>query len=207
VRTRSRACVRGFSLLRSSQCRCLRSLSPRPKHPVVSPSPFSRRLQSIFQLAAAAHAQTAPCARANRTSPRSCCVRRSKVRTADIHVESGDTGSAFVASLPARCFQSRGAPRASRPSAASKVNVLTASSFSLFPLQHSWHEASARAFSVPSFISFMCECFRRFTRAGVDALRRCADGCTGNLLREHVHPVGLAQLSQLASSSRSRATH
>jgi hypothetical protein len=49
---------------------------------------------------------------------------------------------------------------------------------------------------VPSSISSMCESFRRFTRAGVDALRRFADGCTGNLLREDVHPVRLAQLSK-----------
>jgi hypothetical protein len=55
---------------------------------------------------------------------------------------------------------------------------------------------------VPSSISFMCESFRRFTRAGVDALRRFADGCTGNLLREDVHPVRLAQLSKLVPRSQ-----
>jgi hypothetical protein len=44
-----------------------------------SPLPFSRRIQSSLRLAAAARAQTAPCGRANRTSPRSCCWRRSKV--------------------------------------------------------------------------------------------------------------------------------
>jgi hypothetical protein len=79
VRKRSRGRVGSFSPLRSAQCRCLRSLSPRPKHPVVSPSPLSRRIHSSLPLAAAARAQTAPRARANRTSPRSCCLRRSKV--------------------------------------------------------------------------------------------------------------------------------
>jgi hypothetical protein len=39
-------------------------------------------------------------------------------------------------------------------------------------------------------------------RAGVNALRRFADGCTGSLLRENVHPAGLAQLSQVVPRSQ-----
>jgi hypothetical protein len=53
------------------------------------------------------------------------------------------------ASLPARRLQSHGDPRASRPSAASKVNVLTAASFSLFPPQHSWHETMLARYLCP----------------------------------------------------------
>jgi hypothetical protein len=48
----------------------------------------------------------------------------------------------------------------------------------------------------------MCESFRRFTRAGVDALRHFTDGCTGNLLREDVHPIELARLSKLVPRSQ-----
>jgi hypothetical protein len=82
VRTRSRGRVGCFSLLRSSlgtMSAPTLSLSPRPKHPVASPSPLSRRIHSSLRLAAAARAQTAPRALLNRTSPRSCCLRRSEV--------------------------------------------------------------------------------------------------------------------------------
>jgi hypothetical protein len=65
-----------FSARRSAQCRCLRSLSPRPKHLVASPLPLSRRIQSSLRLVAAARVRTVPRACANRTSPRSRCLRR-----------------------------------------------------------------------------------------------------------------------------------
>jgi hypothetical protein len=63
----------------------------------------------------------------------------------------------LFASLPGRPLQSHGAPRASRPSAASKVDVLTAASFSLFPPPHSWHKAMLERYLCPhqyrSFVS------------------------------------------------------
>jgi hypothetical protein len=49
----------------------------------------------------------------------------------------------------------------------------------------------------------MCEPFRRFTRADVDALRGFVDWCTGNLLREDVHPAVLDPLPKLESRSQS----
>jgi hypothetical protein len=48
----------------------------------------------------------------------------------------------------------------------------------------------------------MCESFRRLTCAGMDALRRFADGCTANFPREDVRPVGRDQLSKLVTRSQ-----
>jgi hypothetical protein len=81
VRTRPRARVGCFSLLRSSLgTMSVPTLSlSSPYDPVASPSSLSRRIQPSLRLAAAARAQTAPRARADRTSPRSCCLRRSEV--------------------------------------------------------------------------------------------------------------------------------
>jgi hypothetical protein len=106
------------------------------------------------------------------------------------------------ASLPARRSQSLVAPRAPRPSVASKVNVLTAASFPRFPPPHSWHEAMLdRYLCPPQYLS-------RVSSSGAsraqtfDALCRFADGCTGNLLRKDVYPVGLDHLSKLVPRSQ-----
>jgi hypothetical protein len=189
-------------LLRSSQCRCLRSLSPRPKHLVASPSPLSRRIHSSLRLAAAAPAQTAPRARANSTSPCSCCLRRSKVEDGgDPAWARGHWWRIRSHLYPRGVFKVMGL-LVRPPYAASKVHVLTAVSFLLFPLQHAWHEAMLELCLCPHQHR-SCVCPSGASRAqAFNALRRFADRCTGNLLREDVHPVGLARLSKPVSRSQ-----
>jgi hypothetical protein len=69
---------------------------------------------------------------------------------------------------------------------------LIAASFS-FGLTSMLASSDAPALCVlASLLASMCVPFPYSTRAGADALRRFADGCTGNLLLEDEHPTGHA---------------
>jgi hypothetical protein len=83
-----------------------------------------------------------------------------------------------------------------RPLAAAMRTSLIAASFS-FGLTSMLASSNAPALHVlASFLASMCVPFPYSTRAGVDALRRFADECTGNLLLEDDHLTGHAQRSE-----------